>query len=178
MPSMKRSPSFVAAALFIAAAFGVAGPVRSSEAQGKPGMKSTITKDEALGLEKKFWDTLIADDTAGMAKIMADDSVFIHGNAVADTKSDFIAAMANPVVTGFDREEPTELVFFPGGAIIRGTANVTVNQKGSDGTVQKIVRHQSQSSVFVLTPAGWQMMLMQQTAIGGPGRGRGGPPAQ
>jgi hypothetical protein len=176
--SMKRVISFFAVAVFIAAAFGIPGLVQSSEAQGKSESRPTITKEEALNLEKKFWDARIAGDAAGVAKLMADDAVYIHGNGHGDTKAEYIADMPNNAILGIEREEPTTVVLFPGGAIIRGIANITLEQKHPDGTSEKAMRHQSQSTVWAAMPGGWQLKLLQQTGIPGPGRGRGGPPAQ
>jgi hypothetical protein len=174
----KRPMHFFVAAVSIAVAFGMGWPARSSEAQGKSESKPSLTKEEALNLEKRFWNMRMAGDADGIAKLMADDTVYIHGNGHGDTKAEYIAAMPSNVITGIEREEPTTVVLFPGGAIIRGIANITLDQKGPDGTVTKAVRHQSQSTVWAWMPGGWQLMLLQQTSLPAPGRGRGGPPSQ
>lgn len=174
----KHRMPFLVTAVAIAVAFGMGRPARSSEAQGKSESKPSLTKEEALNLEKKFWDMRMAGDANGVGKLMADTAVYIHGNGHGDTKTEYIDAMPSNVITGIGREEPTTVVLFPGGAIIRGIANITLDQKSPDGTVTKAVRHQSQSTVWAWMPGGWQLMLLQQTSVPVPGRGRGGPPSQ
>jgi hypothetical protein len=98
---------------------------------------------------------------------MADDAMFIHGNALVQTKAEFLEAAAKRRfrITKYEIKN-ARVVFFDNGVIVSGVEDVTLAQRvAGTQTVQVKMRV---SSVWVAKPAGWQLILNQGTPIQAP----------
>ena len=139
---------------------------QAARAQAAP-PKQRLTEAQALDLQKRFQDATITDDTAIIGKLMADDAMFIHGNALVQTKAEFLEAAAKRRfrITKYEIKN-ARVVFFDNGVIVSGVEDVTLAQRvAGTQTVQVKMRV---SSVWVAKPAGWQLILNQGTPIQAP----------
>ena len=127
------------------------------------------SKDEVVNLQKKFQDASVSGDTPAIAALMADDAIFVHGNAAMQDKTQFLAAIKNGqlALSAYDLKDP-KVVMFDGGAIVTGI--VDIGFKGPAGGTGGPPRtlHMRGSSVWLQSPAGWKLILDQDTPIQGP----------
>lgn len=136
---------------------------RTSKAQSAAS-KQQLTEAQVLDLQKKFQDATIAADTAAIRKLMADDAIFVHGNALVQTKAEFLEAATKGQfrITKYEIKN-AKVVFFDGGAIVSGVEDVALAPRVA-GT-QPFQVQMRVSSVWVARPAGWQLILNQGTPI-------------
>jgi hypothetical protein len=83
------------------------------------------SQDEVLRMQKKFQDASVAGDGAAVGALMADDSIFVHGNGAMQSKPEFLAAMANGqlALSQYDLSNP-KVVLFDGGAIVTAIVDI------------------------------------------------------
>ena len=151
-------------ALFLSPA--VAGGLN---AQSKTTSKPRLTESQALDLQRKFQQASIAADIPAISALMADDAIFIHGSAIAQTKTEFLNSLKSGQLklTTYELKD-AKFVLFDGGAIISGPTEVVL----APGTVgrEPFRVEMRVSSVWVATPSGWQVILVQGTPIQAPPR--------
>lgn len=157
-------------------AFGVAlllnlGGARSSKAQSVAS-NERLTAAQVVDLQKRFQDATVACDVATLAKLMADDVVFVHGNALLQSKAEFLeAARARRFrIKSFDIADP-KVVFFEGGAIASGVEDIVLAPGAAGEQPRKV--EMRVSGVWVAKPGGWQLILQQSTPL----QPLAGPPA-
>jgi len=123
-----------------------------------------LTAAQVLDLQKRFQDATIASDAATIAKLMADDAIFVHGNALVQSKAEFLEA-ANKQRFRISRFEITnpKVVFFDGGAIVSGVEDIVLAPRAAEEQTQKV--QMRVSGVWVARPGGWQLILNQSTPI-------------
>jgi ketosteroid isomerase-like protein len=131
-------------------------------------------QDEVLKLQKKFQDATVAGDTATVASVMADDAFFVHGNAMMQNKTEFLAGIKNGQLSfsAYDLSDP-KVVMFKGGAIVTGIVDITFRPASNAPPGPPRTLHMRGSSVWLHGPTGWKLMLDQDTPIQGPPRERG-----
>jgi ketosteroid isomerase-like protein len=131
-----------------------------------PGAKAQA--DEVLKLQKQFQDACVAGDTAAIAPLMADEAIFIHGNGMAQTKEQFLAAIkaGQLALSAYDLKDP-QVVLFDGGAIVSGPVDLTF-QPRPNATTPPMTIHMRGSSVWVRRAGKWALLLDQDTTISGP----------
>ena len=131
-----------------------------------------LTASQVLDLQKRFQDATVACDAATLAKLMADDVIFVHGNALVQRKAEFLeAATARRFrIKSFDIANP-KVVFFEGGAIVSGVEEIVL-APGTAGEEPRKVQMRV-SGVWVARPGGWQLILQQSTPL----QPLAGPPA-
>jgi len=95
---------------------------------------------------------------------MADDVVFVHGNALVQSKAEFLeAARARQFrIKSFEITGP-QVVFFKGGAIVSGIEDIAL-ASGAAGEQPRKVRMRV-SGVWVARPGGWRLILQQSTPL-------------
>jgi ketosteroid isomerase-like protein len=149
-------------------AFGVVlllslGDARLSKAQAAASNKQ-LTAAQALDLQKRFQDATVACDAPALEKLMADDVIFVHGNALVQRKADFLeAARARRFrISSFEIANP-DVVFFKGGAIVSGVEDIAL-ASGAAGEQPRKVRMRV-SGVWIARPGGWQLILQQSTPL-------------
>ncbi|HUJ30195.1 MAG TPA: nuclear transport factor 2 family protein [Candidatus Acidoferrum sp.] len=136
---------------------------RSSKAQGAAA-NERLSAAQVLDLQKQFQDATVACDAATLAKLMADDAMFVHGNALVQTKAEFLEAATNRRfrISSFEITNP-KVVFFDGGAIISGVEDIVLAPRAAGEQPQKV--HMRVSGVWVARPGGWQLILNQSTPV-------------
>jgi len=125
-------------------------------------------QDEALKMQKKFQDAVVAADGAALASLMADNAIFIHGNGVMQSKAEFIDAITSGKL-GVSQYElhDSKVVLFEGGAIITGL--VDFGLKGPAGAASPPrVLHFRGSAVWLHSSGAWRLVFDQDTTVAGP----------
>ncbi len=130
--------------------------------------QSSTSQKEVLDLQKKFQDLSVAGDTAGVSALMSDQAIFIHGNGAAQSKAEFLTAMAagQLSLSLYELKDP-KVVIFDGGAIVSGLVDIAFKVPAGATTPPRVL-HMRGSSVWVHTPNGWRLTLDQDTALAGP----------
>jgi ketosteroid isomerase-like protein len=151
-----------------AIAFGVVlllnlAGARSSKAQ-VVSSNEQLTAAQALDLQKRFQDATVACDAPTLEKLMADDVVFVHGNALVQNKAEFLeAARARRFrISSFEISDP-KVVFFEGGAIISGIEDIVLGPRAAGEQPRKV--RMRVSGVWVAKSGGWQLILQQSTPL-------------
>ncbi|HXU21510.1 MAG TPA: nuclear transport factor 2 family protein [Verrucomicrobiae bacterium] len=127
-------------------------------------------QDEVLDLQKKFQAATVSGDTAAVASLMADDVIFIHGNAAAQSKTEFLAGIKNGQLafSAYDLSDP-KVVMFKGGAIVTGIVDISFRPRPNAPGAPRTL-HMRGSSVWLHGSTGWKLILDQDTPIQGPPR--------
>jgi len=154
--------SLSAMALGVALLVNFAG-AHASKAQAAES-NERLTAAQVLDLQKRFQDATVACDAATLAKLMADDVVFVHGNALVQSKAEFLEAARERRfrIESFDITDP-KVVFFRGGAIVSGIENIVL-ATGAAREEPRQVRMRV-SGVWVARPGGWRLILQQSTPL-------------
>jgi ketosteroid isomerase-like protein len=165
---VSRNRSVVAAFVAVVMLVLAAAPRASAQA---------ANPDEVLKLQKQFQDACVAADGPTLTKLMADDAVFVHGNAAMQTKAQFIDAIVSGhlPVSQYDLKEP-KVIPFDGGAIVTGVVDFGIRPP-PNSTNPPLVLHFRGSAVWVRTPAGWRLLFDQDTVIQPPPAAAAAPPA-
>ncbi len=156
-----------ALAAVVAAAMLIAGLALSVRAQSSE-------QNEVLALQKKFQDATVSGDTATIASVMADNAFFVHGNAMMQSKTEFVAAIKNGQMgfSAYDLSDP-KVVMFKGGAIVTGIVDITLKTPPNAPPGPPRTLHMRGSSVWLHSSAAWRLILDQDTPIQGPPPQRG-----
>jgi len=125
-------------------------------------------QDEVLKLQKQFQDACVAADGSTLTKLMADDAIFIHGNAAVQTKAQFIDAITSGqlAVSQYDLKDP-KVLMFDGGAVVSGLVDFGFRPPPGSQNPPRVL-HMRGSAVWAHTSAGWRLILDQDTPVPGP----------
>lgn len=147
-----------AASLIFAATLG------ASAARAANGPR--LSKAEALKLQDDFQAAVVKSDAATLGKLMADDCTFIHGNAMQQTKSQFMAMLTSGTmkVTEF-KSSSQQVVPFNGGAIVISVIDWGMQPPRGGANAHPMILPMRISDVWVHTGAGWQLILEQDTTL-------------
>ncbi len=145
----------------MAAALLVAGIALRAKAQNS-------TDDEVLAMQKKFTDACVAADGATLNKVMADNAIFIHGNGVMQSKSEFIDAITTGKlgVSQYDLKDP-KVVEFDGGAIVTGLVDFGIKPPAGSAAPPRVL-HFRGSAIWLHSSVGWRLIFDQDTTLAGP----------
>jgi len=123
-----------------------------------------LTAAQALDLQKRFQAATVASDAGTIAKLMADDGIFVHGNALLQTKAEFLAAATERRfrIRSFEITSP-KVVSFDGGAIVSAVEDIVLAPRAPGEQTVKV--RMRVSSVWVAKPGGWQLIFNQGTPI-------------
>jgi ketosteroid isomerase-like protein len=151
-----------AVAAFIAATILLPGSAPRVEAQSS---QSSTTQRDLVELQKKFQDLTVAGDSAGVSALMSDEAIFIHGNGAAQSKAEFLTAMATGQLafSSYELKDPKVLIF-DGGAIVSGLVDIAFKAPPGS-TAPPRVLHMRGSSVWVQRSSGWKLILDQDTTL-------------
>jgi len=165
-PSKNRLIGTLAAAA-MAATLLVAGIALRAKAQSS-------ADDEVLAMQKKFTDACVAADGATLNSVMADNAIFIHGNGVMQSKSEFIDAITTGKlgVSQYDVKDP-KIIAFDGGAIVTGLVDFGIKPPAGSAAPPRVL-HFRGSAVWLHSSSGWHLLFDQDTTLAGP---PGPPPA-
>jgi ketosteroid isomerase-like protein len=163
LAKIKISPRSLSAIAFgVALLLNLMG-ARSSRAQ-VGASNERLTAAQVLDLQKRFQDATVACDAPTLEKLMADDVVFVHGNALVQNKAEFLdAARARRFrISRFEIANP-KVVFFDGGAIVSGVEDIVLGPRAAGEQPRKV--RMRVSGVWVAKPGGWQLLLQQSTPL-------------
>jgi ketosteroid isomerase-like protein len=155
--SISMTMAAVAAAMILLAGFASRSSAQSSQ--------SSTSQKDVLDLQKKFQDLTVAGDTAGVSALMSDEAIFIHGNGAAQSKAEFLTAMAAGQLSFslYELKDP-KVVIFDGGAIVTGLVDLAFKAPPGSTAPPRVI-HMRGSSVWVQRPSGWKLMLDQDTSL-------------
>jgi len=130
--------------------------------------RASAQADDVLKLQKQFQDACVAADGPTLTKLMADDAIFIHGNAAVQTKAQFIDAITSGqlAVSQYDLKDP-KVVLFEGGAVVSGLVDFGFRPPPGSQNPPRVL-HMRGSAVWAHTSAGWRLILDQDTPVPGP----------
>jgi ketosteroid isomerase-like protein len=155
----------MAIAGFIGAMPLLSGETLSAGAQTS---QSSTTQRDLVDLQKKFQDLTVAGDSAGVSALMSDEAIFIHGNGAAQSKAEFLTAMATGQLSfSMYQLRDTKVVIFDGGAIVSGLVDIAFKAPPGSQAPPRIL-HMRGSSVWVQRPSGWRLVLDQDTTLPAP----------
>jgi ketosteroid isomerase-like protein len=105
---------------------------------------------------------------------MADDAIFIHGNAMMQKKTEFLDALKSGQMafSAYDLSDP-KVMMFKGGAIVTGIVDITLRARPNAAAGPPRTLHMRGSSVWLRGPAGWKLILDQDTPFQAPPPERG-----
>jgi hypothetical protein len=130
--------------------------------------QSSTTQKDLVDLQRKFQDLTVAGDSAGVSALMSDEAIFIHGNGAAQSKAEFLTAMATGQLSFsvYELKDP-KVVIFDGGAIVSGLVDIAFKAPAGSQAPPRVL-HMRGSSVWVQRPSGWRLILDQDTTIPAP----------
>src|ERR1700691_5883488 len=130
--------------------------------------QSSTTQRDLVELQKKFQDLTVAGDSAGVSALMSDEAIFIHGNGAAQSKAEFLTAMATGQLSFsmYELKDP-KVVIFDGGAIVSGLVDIAFKAPAGSQAPPRVL-HMRGSSVWVQRPSGWRLVRDQDTSLAAP----------
>lgn len=163
--------------ILLVVACAMAATIFVSSFASRTRAQAAAAQQQVLEMQKKFQELSVAGDTDGVAGLMADDAIFIHGNGAAQSKAEFVAAMkaGQLALSMYDLKDPKVIVHDKVG-IVSGLVDLAFKAPPGS-TAPPRVLHMRGSSVWLQTSAGWKLQLDQDTSIAGPPAGAPPPPA-
>lgn len=126
------------------------------------------TESEALQMQKKFQDAVVAADISTIEPLMADGAIFIHGNGAMQDKTKFLDGIKNGQLSlsAYDLKEP-KVIPITGGAIVTGLEDLTFRPPAGSSNPGRTI-HMRGSAVWQHRGGKWQLVLDQDTTLAGP----------
>lgn len=126
------------------------------------------TESEALQMQKKFQDAVVAGDISAIAPLMADGAIFIHGNGAMQDKMQFLDGIKNGQLSlsAYDLKEP-KVIPISGGAIVTGLEDLTFRPRAGSSNPARTI-HMRGSGIWQHRGGKWQLVLDQDTTLAGP----------
>ena len=156
----------IAASILMLFGFALPGP----RAQSRKAAGSRLTEAEAIKLQKRLFDGMIAHDLQGLSAILDKNLIYIHINGDTQTSRDQFLAWVDkgPRFETFQLIDP-HVFLYDGAMALTGRVESTAKtvSKGPDGVErnQETVLHLILSNVWAQKPEGWQLVLLQYTQI-------------
>lgn len=124
-------------------------------------VEGTVTPEEALAAERARYAAQTANDFGAMERLFGDDLVYIHSNALVDTKASYIESMRSGAVR-YRTMTPgeTRVRCYGGLAIITGTTSLAVTVQGEDRTLD-LAFH----AIWARRAGGLQFVSWQSTRL-------------
>jgi Domain of unknown function (DUF4440) len=156
---LKNSLALYFGIFLIASAMVGSGAVRAADGP-------QLTKDEALKLQDDFQSAVVAADSATLDKLMADNCTFIHGNAMQQSKAQFMGMLTSGAMKVSEfKSSSQDVVLFRGGAIVISVIDWGMAAPKGATNAHPMVLPMRISDVWVHTSAGWQLLLEQDTTL-------------
>jgi hypothetical protein len=127
----------------------------SHEHQASPAIRA-----EVLAIEAKRVKALLDHDMDGLARLLAEDLVYIHSNGTIDDKASFLERKSNVRYTRFDQIDPVVRAYGDV-AIINVLTDVTVASSTGGGNIIKLWS----SNVWSRASGTWLQVLWHCTRI-------------
>ena len=116
---------------------------------------------EVLAADDARYAAMIAQDYDALDKLLADDLLYTHSTSATDTKREYLAALRSGKYRyRAARREGTSVRIQGTIAIVNGRSFIDVDVDGVPKSLANVF-----VNVWARTPAGWQMMAWQSTAV-------------
>ena len=131
----------------------IAGGASAAQCEG------SITEDEALKAEDARYAAQIGDDFAAMARLFADDLVYVHSSGAVDGKDSYIQRQrSNALRYRAMRRSDVKVRVYGCVAIITGAGNFEVTVNGKESAVSLLFH-----SIWAKTNSGVQFVSWEFT---------------
>jgi ketosteroid isomerase-like protein len=132
----------------------IAGGASAAQCEG------SITEDEALKAEDARYAAQTGNDFAAMARIFADDLVYVHSSGVVDGKESYIDRQRTHALRyRAMRRSDAKVRVYGCVAIITGAGNFDVTVNGKDSAVSLLFH-----SIWAKTDSGVQFVSWESTS--------------
>jgi ketosteroid isomerase-like protein len=116
---------------------------------------------EVLAAEEARYSAMVAQDFAALDRLLADDLLYTHSNAVTDTKAEYLAALrAGKYRYRAVRREGVTVRIHGDTALVNGRSFIDVDVDGVPRSLANAF-----INVWVKTPQGWRMSAWQSTPL-------------
>lgn len=126
--------------------------VPSEAGDTKSAKSRKVTDAQAISIQKRFFDAMIAQDAAAMEALSSDDMIYIHLNGLKQSKAEFLSWVSNRSFKSFDLQDTT-VHAYQGAFVLNGLVEDTRKM------------HLYLTTVWEQRPRGWQMVLLQYTGV-------------
>jgi hypothetical protein len=145
-------------ALFLTASVAMAQPAGVAMTKGS----GTAAAEEAVrSAEQARFTAMTTGKYDDLGRLLGDDLIYTHSNALVDTKASYIESMTSGALT-YHKIDATDMKVRVYGttAIITASATMAVTSKGQAAT-----NHLRYTDVWVLRDGRWQMIGWQSTKL-------------
>jgi hypothetical protein len=114
-------------------------------------------QNKLISLEKERFAAMTKKDTFFLKKVLADDLIYIHSNALSETKNDFLHSISTgKIVYKAMNSEEIRVRIFEKTAILNGTVHVMGSLNGKDFDI-----HLLYTDVYHKNKQNWQLVAWQ-----------------
>ena len=111
--------------------------------------------------EQALYRAMIAQDLAALDAILADDSVYIHSTAVAESKQGYLDGVRDGLYDGAIDSDEVSVRYYGDVAIQMGTVRMTVSARGQPKTPIALLF----TLVWKREVPGWRLWQRQATRL-------------
>ena len=127
------------------------------------GTDQALLEQEAAAHERLRLESLVAGDRSGLAALMSEDCVVIHGSGVKETKAKFLGIFERMKITSLDQLESSIRIFGEDMAVIISTTEMRSRSVASPA--QEILIRHHQTTVWRKEGDRWRFNTMHNTRI-------------
>jgi ketosteroid isomerase-like protein len=119
-------------------------------------------EDEVRAAEAALYRAMIAQDFAALRRLLADDLVYIHSTAVAESKDAYLAGVADGLYDYATIESRDVTIRIDGSTAVQtGTVAMAVSARGQPKQPTQLLF----TLVWTRQPDGWRLAVRQATRI-------------
>lgn len=122
-----------------------------------------LLEQEAAAHERLRLECLVAGDRAGLAALMSEDCVVIHGSGAKETKAEFLGIFERMKIASLDQLEFSVRIFGEDMAVIISTTEMRSRFVASP--TQEILTRHHQTTVWCKETDRWRFNTMHNTRI-------------
>lgn len=127
------------------------------------GTDRALLEQEAAAHERLRLETLVAGDRSGLAALMSEDCVVIHGSGVKETKAEFLGIFERMKIASLDQLASSIRIFGEDMAVIISTTEMRSCSVATPA--QEILIRHHQTTVWRKEGDRWQFNTMHNTRI-------------
>lgn len=127
------------------------------------GTDRTVLEQEAAAHERLRLESLVAGDRSGLAALMSEDCVVVHGSGVKESKTEFLGIFDRMKIESLDQIESSVRIFGDDMAVIISTTEMRSRPVASPD--QDILIRHHQTTVWRKEADRWRFNTMHNTRI-------------